>query len=159
MKPGIIRSGEIAPDFELTDIHGRDIRLSTYRGRPVVLAFLRGFMWPYCRAQLARMRDGYSEFTRRGVEILAIGPDDSLTFKRYWENENIPYVGLPDPGHKVANVYKQEVKIMKLGRMPLICVVDANAHIRYAHYGASMSDIPDNETLLNVIDELIVASS
>jgi peroxiredoxin len=105
------------------------------------------------------MRDGYSEFTRRGVEILAIGPDDSPTFKRYWENESIPYIGLPDPDHKVANVYKQEVNIMKLGRMPLICVVDANGHIRYVHYGASMSDIPKNEILLNVIDELIVASN
>lgn len=105
------------------------------------------------------MRDEYSEFTRRGVEILAIGPDDSPTFKRYWENENIPYVGLPDPDHKVASVYKQEVNIMKLGRMPLVCVVDSNGRIRYAHYGAAMSDIPDNETLLNVIDELIVASN
>jgi peroxiredoxin Q/BCP len=48
---------------------------------------------------------------------------------------------------------------MKLGRMPLVCVVDENGRIRYAHYGASMSDIPDNETLFHVIDELIVASN
>jgi peroxiredoxin Q/BCP len=105
------------------------------------------------------MRDGYSEFTQRGAEILAVGPNDAPTFKRYWKDESIPYVGLPDPDHKVARMYKQEVSIMKLGRMPLVCVVDGNGRIRYAHYGASMSDIPDNETLLNVIDELIVASN
>ncbi len=34
----------IAPDFELTDTRGSTIRLSDYRGRPVVLALLRGFM-------------------------------------------------------------------------------------------------------------------
>ena len=33
-----------APDFELTDTQGRTIRLSDYRGRPVVLVLLRGFM-------------------------------------------------------------------------------------------------------------------
>lgn len=38
-------SGELAPDFELADIHGRPVRLSEYRGRRIViLAFLRGFM-------------------------------------------------------------------------------------------------------------------
>jgi len=36
--------GEFAPDFELHDPNGRLVRLSDYRGRPVVLAFLRGFL-------------------------------------------------------------------------------------------------------------------
>jgi len=36
--------GELAPDFELRDTQGRLIRLSDYRGRLVVLAFLRGFL-------------------------------------------------------------------------------------------------------------------
>lgn len=43
-KPGLIHPGEFAPDFDLKDTQDRDIRLSDYLGRPVVLAFLRGFM-------------------------------------------------------------------------------------------------------------------
>jgi peroxiredoxin len=43
-KPGLIHPGEIAPDFILKDTQDRDVRLSDYRGKPVVLAFLRGFM-------------------------------------------------------------------------------------------------------------------
>jgi peroxiredoxin Q/BCP len=43
--------------------------------------------------------------------------------------------------------------------MPLMCVVDKDGRIRYAHYGASMSDIPQTETLLNVIDQLNVSSN
>jgi hypothetical protein len=42
--------------------------------------------------------------------------------------------------------------------MPLVTVVDAQGLIRYAHYGSSMSDIPQNRTLLEVIDKLNVAS-
>jgi peroxiredoxin len=108
---------------------------------------------------LARLRDGYDQFTQHGVEILVVGPNPHATFKQYWQNEGIPFIGLPDPEHQVAIQYRQEVNLFKLGRMPLNCIVDAKGFIRYAHYGASMSDIPSNEELLQVIDELNKASN
>jgi peroxiredoxin len=40
----LLHPGELAPPFELVDTHSRRIRLEDYRGRPVVLAFLRGFL-------------------------------------------------------------------------------------------------------------------
>ena len=55
-------------------------------------------------------------------------------------------------------MYKQEVNLFKLGRMPLNCVVDGKGYIRYVRYGNSMSDIPSNEELLHVIDQLNAAS-
>jgi peroxiredoxin Q/BCP len=108
---------------------------------------------------LARLRDGYDRFTNRGAEILAVGPNLPGTFKEYWSRERIPFVGLPDPQHRVALLYRQEVNLFKLGRMPLNCVVDVRGYIRYAHYGNSMSDIPSNEDLLQVIDELNKSSN
>jgi peroxiredoxin len=39
----LITPGELAPDFELKDIQGNIVRLSSFRGKPVLLAFLRGF--------------------------------------------------------------------------------------------------------------------
>ena len=107
---------------------------------------------------MARLRDEYQKFVERGVIILAIGPDELVEFQRYWSKENIPFIGLPDPEHKIARLYKQEVNLFKLGRMPLNCVVDMKGYIRYAHYGNSMSNIPANETLLDVIDKLNAAS-
>ena len=104
------------------------------------------------------MRDGYREFTSRGSEILAVGPNPSAVFKQYWKSEKIPFIGLPDPDHTVARKYRQEVNLFKLGRMPLNCVIDAKGYVRFAHYGTSMSDIPSNEELLHVIDELNTAS-
>jgi peroxiredoxin len=107
---------------------------------------------------LARLRDGYEEFTVRGAEILAVGPNPTSVFQQYWKNEKIPFRGLPDPDHSVARTYRQEVNLFKMGRMPLSCVIDANGYVRFAHYGRSMSDIPSNEELLHVIDELNAAS-
>ena len=89
---------------------------------------------------------------------MAVGPNASAAFKQYWQNEKIPFIGLPDPKHSVARMYKQEVNLFKLGRMPLNCIVDGRGYIRYAHYGNSMSDIPSNEELFQVIDELDASS-
>ena len=107
---------------------------------------------------MARLRDEYAQFTSRGAEILAVGPNPMAVFKQYWMNENIPFIGLPDPDHKVASLYRQQVKLFRLGRMPLNCVVDAAGYIRFVHYGASMQDIPTNAELFQVIDELIKSS-
>ena len=105
------------------------------------------------------MRDQYSEFISHGAEIVAIGPDGTDSFQQYWENEKIPYIGLPDPEKKVSRLYKQEINIFKLGRMPLNCVIDVNGRIRYVHFGSNMTDIPDNEIFLHVIDEINVSSN
>jgi peroxiredoxin len=106
---------------------------------------------------LARLRDDYDQFKIRGAEVLAVGPDSSDAFAQYWRAERLPFIGMPDPGRKVAQRYKQEVKILKLGRMPLVIVVDRSGTIRYVHFAASMSDIPTNNILLDVIDQLNAA--
>jgi peroxiredoxin Q/BCP len=103
---------------------------------------------------LARLRDSYSEFTSRGAEILAVGPDKPSSFINYWGENNIPFVGLPDVGKTVSKLYKQEINLFKLGRMPMNSIIDREGHIRFVHYGLSMADIPDNETFLEVIDKL-----
>jgi peroxiredoxin len=105
------------------------------------------------------MRDDYDEFKKRGAQILALGPDTESAFRQYWAKENIPYLGLPDPSHRVAVRYRQQVNLFKLGRMPLVCVIDRDGRIRYAHNGASMADIPENKTLLDVIDQLNASSN
>jgi len=107
---------------------------------------------------LARLRDHYSDFTSRNAEIIAVGPDKLKPFKNYWSENNLPFIGVPDPKHKIALIYKQEVNLFKLGRMPLNCIVDTKGMIRFAHYGSSMADIPDNQTFIEVIDKLSESS-
>jgi peroxiredoxin len=103
---------------------------------------------------LAHFRDAYAEYQRRRAEVLAVGPDGPRAFDIYWRGEQLPFIGLPDPAHKVALLYRQQVKLLKLGRMPLVTVIDGEGNIRYVHYGESMSDIPTDSILLNVIDSM-----
>ena len=103
---------------------------------------------------MAQLRQDYDEFVQRSAEILVVGPDDQAAFAAYWQREQLPFVGLPDPGHSVLKLYGQEVNLFKLGRMPAQVMVDKAGRARYIHYGHSMSDIPENQELLGLLDAM-----
>lgn len=86
--------------------------------------------------------------------ILTIGPDGPKSFERYWETEHLPFIGLPDPKHMVADAYQQEWNLFKLGRVPALLVIDKAGRIRYQHYSGSMSDIPENSLVLALLDKI-----
>ncbi len=103
---------------------------------------------------MAQLRQDYQKFVDRNAEILIVGPDSLDAFKKRWAKEEIPYVGLANPEHDVAELYKQEVNPLKLGRMPALLVIDKEGRIRFQHYGESQSDIPTDEEVLAVLNEV-----
>jgi len=103
---------------------------------------------------MRQLRRDYDEFVERDAEVIVIGPESEGAFARYWEKENLPFVGLPDPKHTVLKLYGQEIKLFKLGRMPAQVIVDKKGRARYVHYGHSMSDIPPNDEVLGLLDGL-----
>jgi peroxiredoxin Q/BCP len=103
---------------------------------------------------MAQLRRDYEKFVERGAEIVVVGPEKAEKFASYWAKEQLPFVGLPDPKHRVLKLFGQQVKIFKLGRMPAQVLVDKQGTARYVHYGHSMSDIPENQELLSLLDEI-----
>ncbi len=103
---------------------------------------------------MTQLRQEYQRIIALNTEIIVIGPESAKSFQKYWEKENLPFIGLPDPGHKVLNLYGQEVKIFRLGRLPAQILVDSAGIIRHAHYGHSMTDILSIEELTNTIKSL-----
>ena len=103
---------------------------------------------------MAQLRQDYQKFADRLTQVIVVGPENAAAFKAYWEKNNLPFIGLPDPTSSVLKLYGQEVNIFKLGRMPAQVIIDKAGTARYIHYGHSMSDIPDNDELLELIDQL-----
>ena len=103
---------------------------------------------------MAQLRQDYSKFQKENTIILAVGPEDSNAFQKYWSKNKLPFIGLPDPKHTVLKLYGQEIKIFKLGRMPAMVVIDRLGIVRFAHYGHSMSDIPENKDVLKTLQTL-----
>jgi peroxiredoxin Q/BCP len=100
---------------------------------------------------MAQLRQDYARFAEMGVKLVVIGPEGPQAFKNYWRLQNLPFIGLPDPSFKVLKLFGQEINLFKLGRMPAQVIIDMEGIVRYAHYGNSMSDIPDNESLMEII--------
>jgi peroxiredoxin Q/BCP len=103
---------------------------------------------------MVQLRHDYQGFVERGAEIIAIGPEEREQFKQFWREHELPFVGLADPRHSVARLYRQEVNLLKLGRMPAQLIVDKQGRIRYQYYGRSMADISPNDRLFSVLDAL-----
>jgi peroxiredoxin Q/BCP len=100
------------------------------------------------------LRQDYAQFQSRGIEIIALGPDGPNAFRKYWTENDMPFIGCADIKSRAADQFHQEVNLFKLGRMPAIFVIDPAGVIRYSHFGDSMSDIPSNADVLKVLDDL-----
>jgi peroxiredoxin Q/BCP len=103
---------------------------------------------------MAQLRQDFAEFEKRETTILVIGPEKATDFARYFSQHDLPFTGLPDPTHTVLDLYGQQIKLVKFGRMPAQVLVDKAGMARYIHYGRAMSDIPSIAQMLVLIDEI-----
>jgi peroxiredoxin Q/BCP len=99
------------------------------------------------------LRQDYPEFVRRNIEIIALGPDGPNAFKRYWESEDLPFIGCADIRSLVAAQYQQDVNWFKFGRMPAVFLIDPQGRVIFQQYGDSMSDIPTNTEVFSIFDK------
>jgi peroxiredoxin len=97
---------EKAPAFVLKDLKGNDVKLSDYRGKIVLLVF--GTTWcPYCRAEIPRLKEIYSRYRGKGLEIVNIDIQESEEkVSSFTTKHKIPYKVLLDKTGGVARAYK-----------------------------------------------------
>jgi len=103
---------------------------------------------------MAQLRQDYQKFVERNSEILTVGPEAADGFTKWWHDHQMPFIGIPDPKHDIANLYKQEFRLIKGGRLPALEVIDREGRIRLMHFGNSPGDIPTDEQILALLDEL-----
>jgi peroxiredoxin len=103
---------------------------------------------------MAQLRHDFIEFEKRETTILVVGPENAAAFARYFSQNDLPFTGLPDPAHTVLELYGQQIKLFKFGRMPAQLLIDKAGMVRDVHYGNDMTDIPSNWDMLALIDEI-----
>ena len=101
----MVEEGKPAPDFELTSDSGEHVKLSDYRGKPVVLYFYPKDDTPGCTTQACGIRDVYADFRGRGAVVLGVSPDDEASHVKFREKYSLPFTLLADLGHEVAEEY------------------------------------------------------
>ena len=101
----MVEEGKPAPDFELSSETGEHIKLSSLRGKPVVLYFYPRDDTPGCTTQACGIRDVYADFRERGAVVLGVSPDDEASHVKFKEKYSLPFTLLADPEHEVAERY------------------------------------------------------
>ena len=103
---------------------------------------------------MAQLRQDFAEFETRGTTILVVGPEGASAFTKYWQENDLPFTGRPDPMHSILKLYGQQINLFKFGRMPAQVLVDKKGTARFVHYGHDLTDIPANVEMLALIDEV-----
>ena len=100
------------------------------------------------------MKNDFEKFSSRNTTVVVIAPHRAEKVKIFWSDEELPFIGVPDPDGRLGKLYGQEWNALKLGRMPALFVVDPGGNLALAHYGQNMSDIPTDEELLTILDKI-----
>ena len=101
----MIAEGQEAPDFELKNDAGETVRLSAFRGTPIVLYFYPKDDTPGCTTQACGIRDAYGEFERAGAIVFGVSPDNERSHGKFREKYDLPFNLLADTDHAVAEQY------------------------------------------------------
>ena len=97
--------GKSAPDFTLPDEAGRPVKLSSFRGKKVILYFYPKDDTPGCTAQACGFRDRFEEIQEKNAVVIGVSPDSGASHVKFRSKYNLPFILLSDPDHKVADKY------------------------------------------------------
>jgi peroxiredoxin Q/BCP len=132
--------GAPAPDFNLPATGGRQIKLSDYRGKNVILVFYPKDQTPGCTQQLCALRDDTELFQGLNTEFLASNPDSVESHEAFCTKQGYKFPILVDADRSMARAY-HALKDDGKGIQRTVYIIDQDGVIRYAKQGLP----PDTE--------------
>ena len=100
-----LQKGDIVPDFTAVDQDGRQINLSDYKGRKLVVFFYPKANTPGCTAEACNLRDHYAELQDAGYELLGVSADSQKKQANFRSKFEFPFPLLADEDHTVINTF------------------------------------------------------
>ena len=130
----MLKTGDKAPDFTLASKDGKNISLSDFLGKKVVLYFYPKDNTPGCTRQACAFAGVYGEFEKRGVAVIGISKDSVASHQKFADKYNLPFVLLSDPERKAIEAYGvwQEKKMcgkVSMGVVRTTFIIDENGKI------------------------------
>lgn len=131
--------GQRAPLFTLPNQDGKNISLSEYLGKKVILYFYPAASTPGCTKQACDFRDSLSSFKASGYVVLGISKDTQAKLKKFEANESLTFPLLSDPELTVHNAYgtygeKSMYGKTVVGVIRSTFVIDESGNIEFVLY-------------------------
>lgn len=112
----MVEAGRKAPDFTLPDQNGKQVKLSSLRGQPVVLYFYPRADTPGCTVQACGVRDRRADYEKAGARVLGVSPDPVEDVAKFDHKFDLGFTLLADADHKVAEKYGTWVEKNNYGK-------------------------------------------
>lgn len=103
--PTVPKEGGKAPDFKAVAHDGSAVRLSDFKGRPVVLYFYPKDDTPGCTVEACGFRDASPRLHRHKAVVLGVSPDSPTKHEKFRAKFQLPFTLLADEQHEVAEKY------------------------------------------------------
>jgi peroxiredoxin Q/BCP len=100
-----LKVGDAAPDFTGKDQDGKQISLSDYRGKKVILYFYPKDNTPGCTAQACNLRDNKDALAKEGYEVLGVSTDDVASHKDFSSKYSLPFSLIADTDKTINEKY------------------------------------------------------
>ncbi|MFA1015216.1 thioredoxin-dependent thiol peroxidase [Dubosiella newyorkensis] len=101
----MLEVGTKAPDFTLQDQDGKDVSLSDFKGKKVILYFYPKDNTSGCTKQACAFKELYPDFMEKDAIVLGVSKDSVASHKKFQEKYQLPFELLSDPEHKVIEQY------------------------------------------------------
>ncbi len=141
--------GDLAPDFTLFSTEKKEISLSDYKGKKVVVLFFPLAFSGVCTAELCSLRDDIASYEGVDAEILAISIDSLFTLGKFKEDQKFPFQLLSDFNKTTSEAYGALYETFVFGMKGVskrsAFAVDADGIITYAEVSENAGQIPNFE--------------
>ena len=129
-----LQIGDEAPEFTSTDQDGKEVKLSDFRGKKVVLYFYPKDNTPGCTAEACNLRDNYNRFISQGYEILGVSTDSESSHRKFIDKFELPFRLMADTDRSIHEQYGTWIEKSMYGRKYMgtarvTYVIDENGNI------------------------------
>ena len=94
--------GDKAPEVLGMNENGKEIRLSQYKGKKLVLYFYPKDNTSGCTAEACSLRDNYAELRKQGYEVIGVSVDDAASHRKFIDKHDLPFPLIADTDKKLV---------------------------------------------------------
>ncbi|MBK8442500.1 MAG: redoxin domain-containing protein [Sphingobacteriales bacterium] len=153
-----LQIGQAAPDFSLFNTDKKEVKLSDFRGKNVVLLFFPLAFTGVCTAELCSLRDSIADYEQLSAVILAVSVDSLFTLDKFKKDQHLNFDLLSDFNREVCQAYgayyEDFVFNMKGVARRSAFVIDSEGVLRYAEVLESAGDLPNFEAVKSTLSQL-----
>ena len=146
-----IQAGQPAPQFKLTSSELKEVSLTDFKGKKVVLHFFPLAFTGVCTTQLCTMRDSFGYYDGLNAQILGVSVDSPFTLGKFKEENAYQFPLLSDFNKEASEAYGALYESFAFGMKGVskraAFVIDEEQNIIYAEVLENAGDLPNFEAI------------